>query len=308
MVNNLSKLTHQFQDTYTANKTHIYNDDVFKHIDPVVKIHDEASGNALSSAAACLNVLGSLAQMPNDLLAYLQAMNIPATKLYPFPAGANVGGEIYNDSGYVVFEWIGPKSSTINERDGKRGMNRTSVDAYILCEIDGKVTQLIIEWKFTEGNSRPLALNRFAGLKGMERLRRYSSVLAKLRTKKDFPFAFSDEDGIGLHDFSPDHLLQLLRMTLLAKTTTPITIGTLQVEDYRIIHLSHSQNDDINILLNKYVAYSPGLQKYAGQKFHDVWKDLLSDSEKPKFIGAHWNLALGVIQDAPLRNYLMARY
>ena len=308
MGTNINKLTHQFQDAYAVNKTHIYNDDIFKHIDPEVKIHDEAAGNALSSAAACLNVLGNLAQMPNDLLAYLQAMSIPVTKLYPFPTGANVGGEIYNDSGYVVFEWIGPKSSTINERGGKRGMNRTSVDAFILCEIDGKVTQLIIEWKFTEGNSRPLALNRFAGLKGMERIRRYSSVLAELRTKKDFPFAFSDEDGIGLHDFSPDHLLQLLRMTLLAKTTTPITIGTLQVEDYRIIHLSHSQNDDINILRDKYTTYSPGLKQFKEEKFHDVWNDLLSHNEKTKFIGAHWDLALGVIKDDKLRTYLQTRY
>lgn len=302
----MEKLTYNFQDTYRGKN--LYNPSVLQNISKSVKIHGEAYENPISSAASCLNVFGSMVNDPDNLLKYLNALGIPATKIYNFPTSANVSGRVYDDTGFIVFEWVGPQKSPINERGGKRGQNRTSIDAYILVEIEGKITQIIIEWKFTEGLSRPLALERFSGMTGVERLRRYSSVLSKMRTNGDFPFCFKDEGGIGLFDFSPDHLYQLLRMTLLARTTTPITIGDLLVEDYRVVHLSHSQNDEINILHGKYLVHSPGLQKYAGQKFHDVWKDLLSDSEKPKFIGAHWDLALGAIQDNNLRNYLMARY
>ena len=66
----------------------------------------------------------------------------------------------------------------------------------------------LIEWKFTEGKSRPIVLNKFGGLRGIERLRRYASVLAEMRGN-GFPFAFSEEGGIGLQDFSTDHFYQL---------------------------------------------------------------------------------------------------
>lgn len=302
----MDKLSYDFQNIYRGKN--IYEPTVFDHIDPSVKIHDEAYENPLSSAASCLNVLGAMAQKPGDLLAYLNSFGLKIQQLLLFPTGANVGEEIYRDAGYVVFEWIGPKQSPINEIGGGRGLNRTSVDAYLLAVIDGKVTQLIVEWKFTEGKSRHLAMQRFSGLRGIERLRRYSQVLARMRNTKSFPFAFEDEKGIGLYDFSVDHLYQLLRMTLLAKTTTPLVVGEIKVEDYRIVHLTHSKNDEINILHEKYLSHSPGLQKYAGMQFHEAWKGMLSPYEKEKFIGGHWDTAIKDIPDATLRTYLSTRY
>jgi hypothetical protein len=302
----MDKLSYDFQNTYR--EKNIYDSAVFSHIGKSVQIHGEARNNPLSSAASCLNVLGSMAQMPDDLLPYLNSFGLNIQKLIPFPTKTNVGEEIYNDTGYVIFEWIGPKVSPINEKGGGRGLNRTSIDAYVLAVIDGKITQLIIEWKFTEGKSRPLALERFSGLRGIERLRRYSTVLVEMRSGKSFPFNFEDEKGIGLYDFSVDHLYQLLRMTLLAKTTTPITIGDMKVEDYRVVHLTHSKNDDINILYEKYLDFSPGLKKYSGQQLHEVWKDILSPSEKSKFIGAHWDEAIKNIQNNSLMKYLSERY
>ena len=302
----MDKLSYEFQNAYLGKN--IYDSTVFSHIDSVVKIHDQAYDNPLSSAASCLNVLGSMAQKPDDLLPYLNSFGLNIQKLIPFPSGADVGGEIYNDTGYVIFEWIGPKVSPINEKGGGRGLNRTSVDSYILTVIDGKITQLIIEWKFTEGKSRPLALERFSGLRGIERLRRYSSVLVEMRGGESFPFNFEDEKGIGLYDFSVDHLYQLLRMTLLAKNTTPIKIGDIRVEDYRVVHLTHSKNDDINVLYEKYLDFSPGLKKYSGQQLHEVWKDILNPLEKSKFIGAHWDIAIKDIPDRSLMNYLSERY
>jgi len=302
----MDKLSYDFQNTYR--EKNIYDPTVFNNIDSVVKIHDQAYDNPLSSAASCLNVLGSMAQMPDDLLPYLNSFGLNIQKLIPFPSSADVGGETYKDTGYVIFEWIGPKVSPINEKGGGRGLNRTSVDAYVLAVIDGKITQLIIEWKFTEGKSRPLALERFSGLRGIERLRRYSTILAEMRNGKSFPFNFEDEKGIGLYDFSVDHLYQLLRMTLLAKTTTPITIGDMKVEDYRVVHLTHSKNDDINILYEKYLDFSPGLKKYSGRQLHEVWKEILSPSEKNKFIGAHWDEAIKNISNNSLMKYLSERY
>ncbi len=92
--------------------------------------------------------------------------------------------ELYNDKGNVVFEWIGSKSSLINETGGIRGQNRTSINAYIIAVIDGKITQLLIEWKFTETYHGERYLNKFSGGKVIERLGRYSSILANWRKAK----------------------------------------------------------------------------------------------------------------------------
>lgn len=71
---------------------------------------------------------------------------------------------------------------------GSLGHQRTSRYDYIIARINGKIAQLLIEWKFTEGQSRPLALERFSGNKGLERLRRHSSILTPLRNKEEFLF------------------------------------------------------------------------------------------------------------------------
>ncbi len=129
-----------------------------------------------------------------------------------------------------------------------------------------------------------------------------------LRGKEEFPFNFNEESGIGLYDFSVDHLYQLLRMTLLAKTTTPINIGTLKIQDYRIFHLSHSMNNEIEILHEKYLFASPGLKKYSGKRLYDVWNEVLTPLERERFRSGHWDDAIKDITNEPLRKYLMERY
>lgn len=286
----------------------IYDSSVFSNIDPSVKLHDAVKDNPLSSAASCLNVLGSLLHKPEELKQFLNAFNLNIDELIEFPSGANIDGLTYNDKGYVVFEWIGPKKSPINEKGSFRGQNRTSIDAFIIAKIQDRITQILIEWKFTEGKSRPLVLNMFSGNKGLERLRRYSDILIQWRNRDTFPFNFEEDSGIGLHDFSVDHLYQLLRMTLLAKTTTPIKIKNVNIEDYRIVHLSHSLNDQIEILWDKYLAYSPGLKKYSGMKLYDVWRNILSKNENKKFKSGHWDTVITAIKDTGLKEYLFKRY
>ncbi len=302
----MDRLTKDFQSKFQDHC--IFDKTVFENIDPKVKLHDETKKNPLSSAAACLNVLGSIMHQPGELMNFLNHFGLEIEKLYEFPTNSNVGERIYADKGYVIFEWVGPQKSPINEKGGGRGFQRTSVDAYVIAKIKGKITQLLIEWKFTEGLSRPLALEKFSGLKGLERLNRYSSILLPFRKKDDFPFNFTEEKGLGLSDFSADHLYQLLRMTLLAKMTTPIQIGDFRVEDYRIVHLSHSMNKEIEILHEKYVEFSPGLKKYAGKKLYEVWNEILSPYERERFKCGHWDEAIKDIKDEKLREYLTKRY
>ena len=301
----MNKLSAEYQQAFADRN--IFDESVFGRIDSEAKLHTETRSNPLSSAASCLNVLGVLSSDPEGLKGYLNALGIPVTKVYEFPSGADVGGQVYNDRGCVVFEWVGPKASPINEKGGGRGLNRTSVDAFIIAEIDGVATQLLIEWKFTEGKSRPIALNKFGGLRGVERLRRYASVLAEMRGN-GFPFAFSEEGGIGLQDFSTDHFYQLLRMTLLARKTTPMKIGDIEVEDYRVVHLSHSGNDKINIVQPEYAKYCPGIQGMVGKGFYEAWKGMLAPEEQKKFVAAHWDSGIKSIKNKDLREYLLERY
>lgn len=302
----MDKLTIEFQRQFHDRL--IYDSTIFDCIDPLVKLHEETKGHPLSSSAACINVLGSLMHQPEELKSFLNQFNLEIETIYEFPSNSNVGGRNYSDCGYVIFEWVGPQASPINEISGSRGQRRTSVDAFVIAKIHGKITQLLIEWKFTEGKSRQLIMEKFAGFKGNERLLRYSNVLAKLRREPSFPFTFSEEGGLGLYDFSVDHLYQLLRMTLLAKMTTPIKIGDLRVEDYRIVHLSHSENKEIEILHERYLQYSPGLKKYVGRKFYEVWNEILSPYERGKFKFGHWDDAIKNIKDDKLRTYLTDRY
>jgi hypothetical protein len=97
-------------------------------------------------------------------------------------------------------------------------------------------------------------------------------------------------------------------MTLLAKKTTGSTLGKHTLEDYRIVHLTHSQNDRINILHPEYLILSPGLQQFSGQPLHDVWKGLLSPRDRARFFYGHWDKAINGIGNNELRTYLAERY
>lgn len=300
----MNKLKDAFQKKY-SNKQFV-NENILNGISANVKLHNELM-HIRSSAASCLNVCGYLNQHPDDIIPFFNQLGLNIQKVIDFPTNVNYGGEIYDDEGPIVFEWIGPKRSPINEKGGSRGQNRTSIDAYMLAEINGKITQLLIEWKFTETYNSKSYTHKFGGTKGIERLRRYSSVLTKLRNS-NFPFKFCQEDNIGLYDFSYEPFYQLLRMTLLAKKTTPANLGPLRVEDYKIIHLSHSENNDLNTLSKIHLKYSPGLDSFIGNSLHDTWIELLDEKEKEHHVMGFWNEALYVLSDCKDKEYLIDRY
>ncbi len=97
-------------------------------------------------------------------------------------------------------------------------------------------------------------------------------------------------------------------MTLLAKKTTGRVFGKHIFEDYRVVHLTHSHNDHINILRPEYLILSPGLKQFSGQLLHDVWKNILSPIDREKFVGAHWDMSIHTIENQLLRKYLEDRY
>ena len=300
----MNKLKDDFQKEYSK-KQFVYGN-ILKGISTNVKFHNELE-NVRSSAAACLNVLVYLNHNPNDIISFFNQIGLNIQKVINFPKNVVCGDEKYDDEGPIVFEWIGPKKSPINEKGGSRGQNRTSIDAYMLAKINGKITQLFIEWKFTEMYNSESYAHKFGGKKGIERLRRYSDVLAKLRNG-NFPFKLNEEDKIGLSDFSYEPFYQLLRMTLLARMTTPTNLNSLRIDDYKIIHLTHSENKKLNLLSEPHLRYSPGLKEFIGNSFHDTWIELLDDQEKENHIMGFWNKALNVLSTNEDKEYLVQRY
>lgn len=296
------KTDRNYQEQYRENQ--FYNKEILSGISSNVKLHDEYN-NPLSSAASCLNVMGFLNQNKKQIIPFFKEFGIEIDEIIDFPSGVNYEGEIYDDKGPIIFEWIGPKKSPINEKGGSRGQNKTSVDAYFICKIKGKITQILIEWKFTEKYNSGKMLHNFGGLKGVERIRRYSSVLAKQR-ERNFPFNFKEEDTIGIQDFSYEPFYQLLRMTLLAKETTPTRIGTIDIEDYTVLHLVHSENTELLRIKPDQIRYCPGIFSEKTQDFHELWISLLNESEKKHFKYGYWNKAIAQLDD--FKHYLKERY
>lgn len=300
----MNKLKDSFQKKFSDKQ--FVNENILTGISANVKLHNELM-HIRSSAASCLNVCGYLNQNPEDIIPFFNQLGLNIQKVIDFPTNVNYEGEIYDDVGPIVFEWIGPKRSPINEKGGSRGQNRTSIDVFMFAKIKGKITQLLIEWKFTETYNSESYTHKFGGTKGIERLRRYSSVLTKLRNNC-FPFKFSEEDKIGLTDLSYEPFYQLLRMTLLAKMTTPSNLGSLIIKDYKVIHLSHSENNELNYLLKTHLKYSPGLKGCIGNSLHDTWIELLDEKEKEHHIMGFWNKALHVLSNCKDKEYLCKRY
>jgi hypothetical protein len=82
-------------------------------------------------------------------------------------------------------------------------------------------------------------------------------------------------------------------MTLLAKTTTPMDITTnILIQDYRVIHLTHSQNVELNYLLEKRLSFSPGLRNMVGRPLHESLKTIITESERNRFFGGYWDEAI----------------
>lgn len=257
-----------------------------------IKAHNGLA-SPISSQASCLNFWYPFTKPENKkyLIKVLKLIGINASDIITIGPNWDFNGTLYKDYGNVIFEWIGPEQSPIGEENGyMRGHHRTSIDAYILAIVDNKVTQLLIEWKFTEHYSSKSNTGKFLGGKGVERLSRYSPIIARDRKAgKDILFNFSNLDDWGLYDVGYEPFYQLLRQHMLGQETVGMNFGPHKIEDYIVVHLSHSKNTKLNQLLRKNIEYCKGLENYVGQELHTVWKNLLSPEQKHHFRGAYWD-------------------
>ena len=134
--------------------------------------------------------------------------------------------------------------------------------------------------------------------------------MAKLRKQHDFPLKMEYENSWGLYDLGYEPFYQLLRMTLLAKTTTPLKLTEdIEIEDYRILHLSHSQNSKLNTVTGKHLKYCPGIKHLKVNPFHEIWSNfILAENESSKFKFGFWDEHLNRVTDKKFYTYLNERY
>lgn len=257
-----------------------------------IRLHKGIS-SPLSSQASCFNFWYPFIKEDKKvaLKELLHCLGLEVDEVLTIKPNSMFEDTLYKDGGNVIFEWIGPQKSPIGEEDGYlRGHHRTSIDAYILAKINGKITQILIEWKFTESYSSRSNTGKFLGAKGIERLARYSPIIARDRnSRKEILFKMNNIDDWGLYDVCYEPLYQLLRQHMLGQETVGMRFGNYVIEDYVVMHLCHSANKKLNILTKKQCEYSKGLEKYIGKELHTIWNNLLNKNQKQRFIGAYWD-------------------
>ena len=255
-----------------------------------IKDHPELK-NVMSSQGACMNVLGFFAEQVNKnlLLEFVRKCGIEADDVIEIDENYSQKLNLkYHGEGLLIFEWIGPRASIINEGNGGgRGFQRTSTDAYLLIRQGNKIIQILIEWKFTESYIN--SPNRFFGGRGLERLRRYSTLLQEYRRNKSPLLSLKDEDNWGLSDLGYEPYYQLLRMHLLGRESTKkFEIA----DDYIVLHLNHSENEKLNSLSKVNLENYPGLKRNNDDSIYGTWEKLLSDEERTRFKHSYWNEVL----------------
>ena len=160
--------------------------------------------HALSSQVCCVNFLGPLMHRADLLAPVMQsALGIDHLQMVP------VSKDRHGTDIFVDFEWIGAENHLgewpANCR-ATRGANATSADAAVRFRApDGKLTTVLIEWKFTESYGQPI------NPRGNEtRIRRYAD-------KTFFPDGpFRSDLGLHVQDFFWEPFYQLARQQMLA--------------------------------------------------------------------------------------------
>jgi len=76
---------------------------------------------------------------------------------------------------------------------------------------------------------------------------------------------------------------------MLGQETLGTKFGDYYIEDYIVMHLTHSKNTKLNILTADKTEYGIGLKKHIGKDLHEIWSSLLSKGHKKRFVGAYWD-------------------
>lgn len=148
--------------------------------------------NLKSSQVSCVNFLMPLASVNGALIEFIQVINGDVVEIEP----------IVDENGrstLVEFEWVGWRDS-LEGKSMVRGAFNTSIDALIVGRNGHGRTAYLIEWKYSEENSR-------RAKSGKNRYKHY----ARAFTDSNSPFK-----GVAkLDDFFFDPYYQIMRMHLL---------------------------------------------------------------------------------------------
>ncbi len=251
----------------------------------------QPSGHLLSSQVSCVNHLFALREsksFADAVTKYIDPSFVEAV-------------ELPDESGFLAFEKVG--AEVLGGEDAiTRGINATSIDAFILARKAGGAKVLVlIEWKYTE--SYPSANKRWSVRKDAEgkavrktdRLENYRALLEKdacpLKWKR-------------FEDYFYEPYYQLMRQTLLGWQMVERGDFGYGAEDWLHVHVIPEANDKLTEGVT-----SPGL-KSAGSTLESTWKACLKDPSRYRIVSPS-NL-LGPLQTdsdaAEWLAYLKKRY
>lgn len=251
------------------------------------------SNHALSSQVCCVNFLAPLMHRPTLLASVMKsALGIDSLQMVP------VRKDWHGTDIFVDFEWIGlenylsewPKTGLAT-----RGANATSADAIVrMADPDGRITTILIEWKYTESYGQPL------DPKGdPTRLKRY----ADKTFAPDGPIRA--DRRLTVSDFFWEPFYQLLRQQILAWRMEKAKEGG--ASSAMVLHISAAEN----ATLHKVTA--PALRNCEKDAFK-VFQSLLAipqrfhaTSIEQAFLPAIRSTIAADAQD-PWAAYLLDRY
>ena len=124
--------------------------------------------NMASSQIACVNFLLPLTETPDALTAMLRAVDDDVTGFAPIE-------DRYTRSP-IEFEWIGLGHALEGPTVKTRGVNSTSIDAFMIATTPAARRAYLMEWKYVEEYSRK---DLGEGSKGETRRRRYARLYAE---------------------------------------------------------------------------------------------------------------------------------
>lgn len=212
------------------------------------------SSHLLDSQVQCVNVLLSLAQKPERLLAAILPHVRDAVRLVTVEDGSP-----------VAFEWIG-HADYLGEGRGqrrRRGQYTTSLDALIVVERDdGGRTGLAIEWKFTEFYDAAVG---FHGPGGTDRRQVYHTIYHGSSSP------FDEKPDIEAFFHEPHY--QLMRQALLAGRM--VEADEFGIDEAVLLHMVPFRNTDLLGIV------PPGLA-VLGNTVGDVWGKLLPGHARPR--------------------------
>ena len=205
------------------------------------------SGHLLDSQVQCVNTLLSLAAQPDRGLAFARSVEPQAHELVEV-----------EDGSVVAFEWIGARDY-LGERRGRpaaRGRFTTSIDAFLVARrVDGGLTGIIVEWKFTESYSWPVPYIRRNGTDRRDTYRPFFEA-------KNTPFAIRPD----ISAFFQEPHYQLMRQALLGAAM--VRAGEFGIDQAVLLHLVPVGNHTLRRTV-------PEGLKDLGDEIDAVWHRLL---------------------------------